>query len=144
MRRILLKLLLIVFPLVMGILFVVFGIRNHSQGNQSEHWPSVQGKMVGESRSIRKKQRVHISYEYSVSNVTYKNSRVNFQDDKSSKKKISHQYKVGDSLPVYYNPEHADQSVLMPGSTLASLLMKLFGAVFCFGMSAFFLFSRKL
>jgi len=144
MRRLLLKLLLIVFPLVMGILFIVFGIRNHSLGNQSEHWPSVQGKLVGESRSIRKKQRVHISYEYSVQGATYKNSRVNFQDDKSSKKTISSKYNVGDSLPVYYNPENPEQSVLMPGSSLVSLLMKLFGAFFCFGMSAFFLFSRKL
>ncbi len=144
MRRLLLKFLLIVFPLVMGILFIGIGIRNHSLGKQSESWPSVQGNLAGESMSARKKKRVHISYEYRVKDVTYKNSRVNFQDDKASKKKIRSQYNVGDTLTVYYNPDDPDQSVLQPGATLTSLLMKLFGALFCFGMAGFFLFSRKL
>lgn len=144
MRRLLLKLLLIVFPLVMGILFIGIGIRNHSLGKQSENWPSVQGTLAGESASMRKKKRVNISYEYRVKDVVYKNSRVNFQDDKASKKEIRSRYNVGDALAVYYNPVDPEQSVLQPGATLTSLLVKLFGALFCFGMSAFFIFSRKL
>ena len=144
MRKLLLKLLLIVSPLVMGMFFVVFGIRNHTLGKQSESWPSVQGNLAGESTSSRKKKRIHISYEYRVKDVTYKNSRVNFQDDKASKKQIRSQYNVGDSLAVFYNPTDPEQSVLQRGATLTSLLMKLFGALFCFGMSAFFIFSRKL
>ena len=144
MRKLLLKLLLIVFPLVMGMFFVVFGIRNHTLGKQSESWPSVQGNLAGESTSSRKKKRIHISYEYRVNGINYKSSRVNFQGDKASKKQIRSQYNVGDSLVVFYNPADPEQSVLQRGATLTSLLMKLFGALFCFGMSAFFIFSRKL
>jgi len=128
----------------MGILFIGIGIRNHSLGKQSENWPSVQGSLAGESMSTRKKKRIHISYEYRVNGIAYKNSRVNFQDDRASKKEIRSQYNVGDALRVYYNPDDPEQSVLQPGARLTSLLMKLFGALFCFGMSAFFVFSRKL
>jgi hypothetical protein len=143
MRSFLLRLFLIAFPMVFGILFIWFGIRNHSLGKQSEAWPKAQGTLMSESSSSRKKKQVHVFYEYQVKGVTYKNSRVNFQDDKSSKKKIRDNYNVGDRLNVYYDPSDPEQSVLTPGATITSLIIKITAGLFCFALSGIFMMMRR-
>jgi Protein of unknown function (DUF3592) len=143
MRSFLLRLFLIVFPLVLGALFVWLGIRNHSLGKQSESWPTVQGTLVSESSATTKKKRIHVFYEYQVKGVNYRSSRVNFQDDKDSKKKIRDKYTVGDSLTVHYDPDDPEKSVLTPGNTTGSLIAKILGALFCFVLSAIFFMTRR-
>ncbi len=144
MKTLLTRLFLIAMPLVMGILFIVFGIRNHSLGKESENWPTVQGSLVSESSSRpKKKKRVHVFYEYQVNGLTYKNSRVNFRDDKASKKKIRDRYKVGDALKIHYQPGNPEQSVLEPGASIGSLMAKIAGGLFCFALSGVFLMIRR-
>jgi hypothetical protein len=144
MRSLFTRLFLIAMPLVMGILFMVFGIRNHSLGKESENWPAVEGSLVSESRSMqKKKKRIHVFYEYRVNGVTYKNSRVNFSDDKASKKKIRDQYNVGDKLKVYYQPGDPEQSVLEPGASITGLIVKIAGGLFCIALSIVFLMMRR-
>jgi hypothetical protein len=143
MRSFLLRLFIIAFPLVFGILFIWFGIRNHSLGKQSESWPTVQGTLASKSSSSSKKKRIHVFYEYQVKGVNYKNSRVNFQDDSGSKKKIRDKYNVGDPLTIYYDPNNPEQSVLTPGATSGSLIANIVGGGFCFGLSGLFLMMRR-
>lgn len=144
MKSLLVRLFLIAIPFVMGILFIVLGIRNHTLGKQSENWPIAEGGLVSESSSRpKKKKRIHVFYEYQVNAVSYKNSRVNFRDDKASKKKISDQYNVGDKLKVYYQPDDPEQSVLEPGASTGSLIAKIAGGLFCFVLSGFFLMTRR-
>jgi hypothetical protein len=143
MQNFLLRIFLIAFPTVLGILFIGFGIRNHSLGKQSESWPTVQGTFVSESSSMRKKKRIHIFYEYQIKGVSYKNSRVNFQDDKDSKRKIRDKYKVGDTLTVHYDPNNPEESVLAPGATTGSLIIKILGGFFCFSLAGIFMMMRR-
>lgn len=144
MKSFIARILLIALPFVMGILFIVFGIRNHSLGKESENWPVVEGHLVSESSSAqKKKKRIHVFYEYQVNGVTYKNSRVNFTDDKASKKKIRDQYNVGDKLKVYYQPGDPEQSVLEPGASSGSLIAKIAGGLFCLALSIVFLMMRR-
>lgn len=143
MKTLLIRLLLIAMPLFMGLLFIVFGIRNHSLGKESENWPVVQGTLVSESSSQKKKKRVHVFYEYSVNGITYKNSRVNFADDKASKKKIRDQFNVGDKLKVYYQPDNPEQSVLEPGASTGGLVVKIVGGLFCLALSIVFLMMQR-
>lgn len=144
MKNFFLRLFLIAMPLVMGILFITLGIRNHALGKESESWPVVEGSFVSESSSgQKKKKRIHISYEYRVDGVSYKNSRVNFADDKASKRKIRDQYDVGDKLKVYYQPDNPEQSVLEPGASSGSLVIKIVGGLFCIALSIIFLMMRR-
>ncbi len=142
MKAFLLRLLLIFFPLIMGLLFIVFGFKNHLLGKASESWPTVQGVLVSES-TTGKKKRTHIFYEYTVDGVKYKNSRVNFQDDKASKKEIQSKYNIGDTFTVYYDPQSHEQAVLQPGASMFSLFMKIGGGLFCFILAAIFLNIRR-
>lgn len=144
MRSLFTRLFLVALPFIMGLLFIVLGIRNHTLGKQSEKWPVAEGNLVSESSAMqKKKKRIHVFYEYRVNGVTYKNSRVNFRDDKASKRKIRDQYNVGDKLKVYYEPDDPEQSVLEPGATLGSLITKIAAGLFCFALSIVFLMMRR-
>jgi|GEM_PF-2218024 len=144
MKSFLTRLFLIAFPFVMGILFIVFGIRNHLLGKESENWPTVQGKLVSESSTRPKKNKtIYVFYQYQVKGITYENSRVNFRDDNGSKEKIRDQYNVGDALEVHYQAHDPEQSVLEPGASSMGLITKIFGSLFCFALSGVFLMMRR-
>ena len=144
MKSFLTRLFLVAMPFVMGILFLVFGIRNHLLGKESETWPTVKGKLAWETSTQAKKNKsVYVSYEYQVNGISYENSRVNFRDDNASKEKIRDQYKVGDALEVHYQANNPEQSVLEPGASSMGLITKIFGSLFCFVLSGVFLMMRK-
>lgn len=144
MKSLLTRLLLIAMPFVMGILFIVFGIRNHLLGKESENWPTVKGKLAWEtSTQLKKNKSVYVSYEYQVNGISYENARVNFRDDNASKEKIRDQYDVGDALEVHYQAHDPEQSVLEPGASSMGLITKIFGGLFCFALSGVFLMMRR-
>ena len=142
MGKFLPRLILVAALVFMGAAFFVLGIKDHRLGKESVSWPSVQGTLTSESLSNRKK-RAKIFYQYEVNKVIYKNYRVNFQDDRASKKRIRDRYNPGDKLTVFYNPDDPEQSVLEPGATMTTLLIKIFGGIFCFLLAGVFLMMRR-
>jgi hypothetical protein len=135
-------LLLVAFPLIMAPLFVVVGIRNHLLGQQSAGWPTAEGTFTG-LKHITPKNRYLVFYAYEVAGVRHENSRVNFQDDKASKREYVRSRKEGERVAVHYNPADPGQSVLQPGGSIGSLVVKLLAGAFCAGLGLFFRSSLK-
>jgi hypothetical protein len=142
MRTILTKWFLILLGVLLGTLFIVMGIQNYLLAKESSAWPRIEGKLVSESQSKRKKLAM-VFYEYQVNGIRYENSRVNFRNDKTSKNRIRDKYQIGDVLGIYYKPDEPEISVLEPGASFFYLILKLFGGVFCFGFSIMMLFSKR-
>lgn len=131
------RLLLAGLPILLGLLFIVFGVRNNLRGMTSLTWPSVEGRITSLDRNQGRKARYHVFYAYEVGGVAYNNSRVNFQDDKASKREIYQNQKEGDRVTVHYDPADPGQSVLQPGAPFSALVMKLVAGLFCHALGLF-------
>lgn len=125
------------FCIAIGLLFPVMGVIDHQRGQASESWPNVQGEVISERHRLRK-NRYSIFYAYEVDGVRYENSRVNFQNDKASKKEMVERYDKGARLPVYYDPQDPDESVLVPGAKASGLAIRIVAGLFCLGLGLFF------
>ena len=127
--------------LVMGSLFVVFGIillyfliSKLHEAMQSKSWPYVWGniqtaatrdvvvKSAGDRVGGHKSTQVDYRYTYEVDNVQYTNQRVTFSDNmvktRLSLDHILKQYGKDQQVKVYYRTDNPSISVLRPGPTI--------------------------
>ncbi|MBY0449122.1 MAG: DUF3592 domain-containing protein [Cyanobacteria bacterium] len=103
------------------------------EAEASKHWPSVSAKMIV-SRLTQEKHcpradrpcyfvyRPHFTYQYTVNNISYWNSRIDFGSppdytDKGLADKRLNEYGVGSKLMVYYDPKNPQNAVMVPGRT---------------------------
>lgn len=135
---------------------------------ESEGWPHVEGEIVESRvevkerivRSSRRRQmrrlsssRVEIQYtprveyRYTIKGVEYGGNRIGFFQSvyrsEPQAQAILHEYPVGKTIPVYYDPWHPEKSVLKPGVDLGGFLMFfLIGGTFFIVGATLLLYAR--
>jgi hypothetical protein len=127
-----------------GIAAIFFGIRNRKKATESLNWPETKGTVT--ESAVKKDYDTdaegfttttyvpEINYQYEVNNVTFTNQRISFggTTSYSSQKKAEQalsQYPLNATVPVFYNPDNPDDSVLVKG-TKGTMLLIILGAVF--------------
>ncbi len=107
----------------------------------SEHWPSVEGKILS-SRVVRPKgddgaslYAASVGYAYRVDGQEYFSSRVWFGDGNQSSfssgaKEVVARYPQGKVVRVHYNPAKPKLAVLEPGAFFSSYLIYGIGLLF--------------
>ena len=114
--------------LVVGLFNSVLAFRNYMRSEDSEFWPSVEGRLlvcrIDETSAIGRfgpgvQYVPHVEYEYTVDGVTYKSDKINAMNDHSfaqlrDAQRVTEQY-LDDGFPVYYSPSDPGTSVLQTG-----------------------------
>lgn len=143
----------------------MYFVQEINLGNESRHWPYVEGHVTesilweyqkrvggrsgrrgGSSRVLQYQE--HIVYEYSVNDSEYQNDRVVFKGnqkqrgDVGSQNRAYHQaivdrYPVGKTVPVYFHENEPQLSVLEPGRSNRAVLSYCLSLVFLFIGSLF-------
>lgn len=123
-----LQLLLNCLPLL-GLAFVLHGVRANYRDRQSLHWPTVSGTVMQcEARYRRGKYggwEVNISYRYQVNDRYYVDNRVSLWNPKGGGPRADVNTFVANNPPrstvtVYYDPRHPQNAVLEPGADEAT------------------------
>lgn len=97
-------------------------------GSASESWPAVDGQIITStitssyrSGSSREKHIPVVEFEYSVEGKSFRGDRIRFAtsiySDYKSAEVVTKRYSVGRTVPVFYDPEDASNSVLEPGKS---------------------------
>jgi Protein of unknown function (DUF3592) len=136
------------FPLLfllVGLILLAIGARQIYQGQQSEHWPTVTGKIAvaelgkhidrdSDNTTSSTTYSADISYDYLVDDVAYVNSAVHFgslnSSDPSVARRLLQRYPVGKQVTVYYNPARPQQAVLEPGIQGSTWVLPGLGLIF--------------
>ena len=115
--------------------YLAFEVIRHETGNlrggsASQNWPTVDGQII--SSTIETKHTsgdstryyTVVEFEYSVDGTSFQGDRVYFgmqpTTHRSTAEDISRRYSVGRIVPVFYDPEDAQNSVLEPGTSSQS------------------------
>ncbi|MBN1854603.1 MAG: DUF3592 domain-containing protein [Pirellulales bacterium] len=104
-----------------------------NQALASRDWPQVPGRILvskvesSEDSEGGKSYSAAISYGYAVDRYRYTGNRISFSDFASSSYRsafnIVNRYQKGKEVPVFYNPNHPQRSVLEPGRPQGPLLL---------------------
>jgi hypothetical protein len=148
---------------IFGGLFLLLGLGGiygawswRRRGQESLHWPTVQGKIVASqittdvSRdSDGDESTVHgadIRYRYSVDGVAHESKTVQWAGDFKSSgtswqgKRVA-KYPVGAGVTVYYDPRNPAVAVLEPASRSGSVLTLLMALAFTVAGGGFILLT---
>ena len=99
-------------PFLLGLLFAYLAVKDYRLGKQSEHWPSVEGKVKfstlesyddGETTS----HKPRVFYTYDLNNISYISDRIRVDGSWGSKKSAIEwlaKYPKGSNVTVYYHP----------------------------------------
>jgi len=135
----------------LGILALSSGAQHLWRGAASEHWPSVEGKVLfsrgtaAETRDSDNRPDATFSpqfvYTYEVDGVKHFNNRRRFGQIEGSGENwaedIAAHYKVGKGVRVHYFPADPDVAVLEPGNNSEGLWLPGVGLVaLLFGLAA--------
>jgi hypothetical protein len=135
----------------LGILALSSGAQRMWRGAASEHWPSVEGKVLfsrvntSETRDSNQQRGTAFSpqfvYTYELDGVKHFNNRRRFGRiegaDEDWAEDIAARYKVGKGVRVYYFPADPDVAVLEPGNNSEGLWLPGVGVVaLLFGLAA--------
>ncbi len=116
--------------ILVGFVVCYYGAVKLLKGWQSlHHWSTVNGKVIGldammvnplEGKPERSKYKISIQYEFVVDNTTYLGHRIAFDEEYKNKsftqlEHIKSKYKVGQHVPINYNPNNPADSVLQVG-----------------------------
>ncbi len=136
-----LRLLPLLF-VIMGVVILLFGIRQMRQASASQSWPAVSGvitvsalgKHMGNERHDSPTYSADIRYDYMVDDASYVNGAVQFgqvnSSDPSGARAVLKRYAVGQAVEVYYNPANPAQAVLEPGLQGSTWFLPIFGTIF--------------
>ncbi len=133
--------------LLAGAITTYFGHRMYTNAKVSTDWPSVTGKIThsevdserkttgsGKRRRTRTMYSADVRYRYLVDGKPYSGQKVSFGEVGSSSsgsaRKIVNRYPVSREVPVFYNPEEPELSVLEPGTSWSSMLPLGIGILF--------------
>ena len=137
----LLSILFMLALIATGILFMYRAVSGRLKAKKALTWPVVQGRVISSEvvedrlRSATGKATIayvpDISYEYNVNGTTYTGSAVIFgvkTYDYITASRICEKFSVESEPNVYYNPDDAQDSVLLPQATegLRSLIPGIF------------------
>ena len=97
-------------------------------GSASQSWPTVDGQIISSSvessyssGSSSARHYPIVEYEYSVEGESFTGDRISFAQQSYSDYKsadvVTKRYSVGRTVPVFYDPEDASNSVLEPGKS---------------------------
>lgn len=138
---------------MIGFVVIAFGLHRFRLGFGSSNWPTADATVTATGISVKgggeESSTAYVpelTYEYQVDGTSYVGSRYSFGEQKdpsfnSSKKAqtwIDENCPVDAGIPVHYNPDQPDVSVVEPG-TWRSLITVLFGLAFLAGAVFFFL-----
>ncbi|MGD0773488.1 MAG: DUF3592 domain-containing protein [Candidatus Solibacter sp.] len=127
----------------LGILALSGGAQRLWRGSASQHWPSVEGKVLfsrvntSETRDSNQQNAITFSpqfvYTYEIGGVKHFNNRRRFGRIEGSgedwAEDISARYKAGRGVRVYYYPADPDVAVLEPGNNSEGLWLPGLGLV---------------
>lgn len=140
---------------VIGLFLLGFGLYQFRVGFGSGNWPTVDATVTGPSISVQgggddaKTSYVpEFHYEYEVNDTSYVGSRYSFGGSnvpsfdarEKAQAWIDEHCPVDGQIPVHYNPDQPDVSVVEPGAW-RSLVTVLAGLVFLGGAVLFYVFS---
>ncbi len=131
------------FPAILiglGILILVFGIKNRMLALVSADWPQVHGNITDVQivkKTSRRRMRsarqtsyqTEISFAYSVGQKEHESKQLMFEDSRSAAQ-IAKQYPVGSTAIVMYNPDTPSDSFLEPPSPSTTFGLFVFGIIF--------------
>lgn len=114
-----------------GAYLLIRSLRFRQESRQAQKWPTITGLMLKSeivedpirnfAGSIKVASSLDVSYQYEVKGKTYEGSKLCFGSPVFSYLDASNaaeQFQVGKKVPVHYNPEDPQQSVLAPKTTI--------------------------
>ncbi|HPR73287.1 MAG TPA: DUF3592 domain-containing protein [Bacteroidales bacterium] len=130
----------LLFILIGGFVFFMWGLPPLKYSCASRAWPSVPGEITrSELETYRKDGKTQylpdIAYKYNVDGKDYSSSKVTVGDPPftgsiSPAKRIQSEYPVRKSVDVYYDPEVPSSSALRPGIQKNDILLALILGIF--------------
>ena len=133
---------------VVGAVVTCLGLSSLLNATSSYHWRSTEGKIVRcsvelmpreprEPRGSRtRRYHAEILYEFTVNGVTIFGDCFSLNDHHSGsstdKEGLEHQFRVGRTVTVYYQPEDPQECVLQQGLNWPGLYWLGFGVMFLF------------
>jgi len=136
-----------------GIVILVYGILNVRYASRYKQWPITHGFIIdnaaappelmpGDKTSKKNFYAVNIVYEYFVHDMTYystnissfgydlfKPSKAYYSGTVEKIKDVLDKYAIGDGVPVYYNPENPQDTVIDPEIKTPVFLPLVLGAL---------------
>jgi len=143
------RVFLVLFVLI-GALTVFFGWRAVARGKASVGWPHVNGTVTRSTVDMSPEySTAEVGFQYSVAGTTYSGNRIQFgysgSEHSSEAKEIWDRFRLGNAVPVYYDPQDPAISVLVPGSPADPWFVPELGAVFIIvGCLVFLAFTKSL
>jgi hypothetical protein len=118
---------LVLFAAVFG----GFGAFKYVVGSASASWPSTDGRITSSrlnqtGSGTKAKFRPSVSYSYTVQGSGYTGNQIRAVSSYSSRSRAEAElarYRVGSTVPVYYDPAKPASSLLVPGVTRSVYLM---------------------
>jgi hypothetical protein len=130
----------LLFILIGGFVFFMWGLPPLKYANASKAWPSVPGEITrSEVETYRKDGKTQylpdIAYKYNIDGKNYTSSKVTVGDPPytsniSPARRIQSEYPVGKSVDVYYDPEVPSSSALKPGIQKNDILLAVIIGIF--------------
>jgi hypothetical protein len=133
--------------IIIGIWAIIFGMLNINRAKRSERWPNASGEIVRSEIRIKidedgEQHRPDIQYQYSVSGVMYKASRISFGelDHRNLKRdtaaETAKKYSIGQRVLVWYAPLDSNQATLVVGADVRGSYMQLILGLIFIGVGA--------
>jgi hypothetical protein len=126
------------------------------QARRAAAWPSTQGRIVrSESKAVKRQQMEDptkvstvplVEYVFSVGGTEYRSRRIRIgkiADSSSEVDAVLERYRIGRTLPVFYNPDNPKEAVLerdLPAS--APFMYAIAGGVVLVGLAVVVMFTR--
>jgi hypothetical protein len=131
---------------LLGIGFLIFGLRERNKAKETETWPTAKGVIVSarldhQTRTERNQGRTFtrttytpvVEYTYVIGENTYRGSRIfpgsTMSYDLGTAQNIVNRYQPGHSMGVHYDPNDLTQAVLETKTKGGSVFM-IIGFVF--------------
>jgi len=104
--------------IILGAISVFIHIRKSRVIKASLNWPTTIGVILHSyyfrASSSHETSHADIGYYYVVNGDKYESSRISIIDEYPDKELLD-KFKKGNKVEVYYDPEHPERSVLIPG-----------------------------
>jgi hypothetical protein len=130
--------------LVVGIFCIFAWLGGREESAESTKWPSVPGVITDMSISVSHSSdgSIHrsasVKYNYSVSGKPYQGDRIKVEA--STDVPAAERYPKGTRVTVFYNPEHAEVSVLETGGP--GMILWGIAGMGCMSFAAYTLFRK--
>jgi len=132
----------LVFIIIGGFAFFMWGLPPMQYANASKSWLSVPGEITrSEVDTYRKDGKTQylpdIAYTYTVEGRNYTSSKITVGDPPSTSnispaKRLQAEYPVGEEVTVYYDPEVHSSSTLKTGIQKNDILLAIITGAFPF------------